>query len=219
MSSTPPAPVTPLWRRWGRPWRHSLSLPVAVRLANLAAGISVGKVGASVVREADLLAALTPQHSALRKIVTREEAVEQAERWRHRGWRVGFHQRLLRPAAPGPHPVAGAGSGGLRPADRRLERRYQRAPAEGRAASGAAGGRAGRGAGQLRLCRPGLPVRGRYARSADRGAAAGCADQGRQSCRRGRGRRRPGARLGRPGDADRPAGGPTAAAGMAALRG
>ena len=67
-----------------------LDLPVAVRLANLAAGISVGKVGASVVREADMLAALTPQHSALRKIVTREEAVEQAERWRHRGWRVGF---------------------------------------------------------------------------------------------------------------------------------
>ncbi|HET6306012.1 MAG TPA: PfkB family carbohydrate kinase, partial [Rhodopila sp.] len=67
-----------------------LELPVAVRLANLAAGISVGKVGASVVRESDMLAALTPQHSALRKIVTREEAVEQAERWRHRGWRVGF---------------------------------------------------------------------------------------------------------------------------------
>ncbi len=67
-----------------------LDLPVAVRLANLAAGISVGKVGASVVREADLLSALTPQHSALRKIVTRDEAVEQAERWRHRGWRVGF---------------------------------------------------------------------------------------------------------------------------------
>lgn len=67
-----------------------LDLPVAVRLANLAAGISVGKVGASVVREADLLAALTPQRSALRKIVSRDEAVEQAERWRHRGWRVGF---------------------------------------------------------------------------------------------------------------------------------
>jgi D-beta-D-heptose 7-phosphate kinase/D-beta-D-heptose 1-phosphate adenosyltransferase len=67
-----------------------LDLPVAVRLANLAAGISVGKVGASVVREADLLAALTPQRSALRKIVSRDQAVEQAERWRHRGWRVGF---------------------------------------------------------------------------------------------------------------------------------
>ncbi|PPQ27992.1 PfkB family carbohydrate kinase [Rhodopila globiformis] len=67
-----------------------LDLPIAARLANLAAGISVGKVGASVVREADLMAALTPQRSALRKVVTREQAVEQAERWRHRGWRVGF---------------------------------------------------------------------------------------------------------------------------------
>ncbi len=61
-----------------------------MRLANLAAGISVGKVGVSVVREADLLHALTPQRSALRKIVSGEEAAEQAERWRHRGWRVGF---------------------------------------------------------------------------------------------------------------------------------
>lgn len=67
-----------------------LELPVAVRLANLAAGISVGKVGTSVVREADLLSALSPQRSALRKIVSAEEAVEQVERWRHRGWRVGF---------------------------------------------------------------------------------------------------------------------------------
>jgi D-beta-D-heptose 7-phosphate kinase / D-beta-D-heptose 1-phosphate adenosyltransferase len=68
----------------------NIELPVAVRLANLAAGISVGKVGASIVRQADFLAALTPQHSALRKVVSREEAAEQAERWRHRGWRVGF---------------------------------------------------------------------------------------------------------------------------------
>lgn len=67
-----------------------LELPLAVRLANLAAGVSVGKVGVSVVREADLLHALTPQRSALRKIVSCEEAAEQAERWRHRGWRVGF---------------------------------------------------------------------------------------------------------------------------------
>ncbi|MBN8910273.1 MAG: D-glycero-beta-D-manno-heptose 1-phosphate adenylyltransferase, partial [Rhodospirillales bacterium] len=28
--------------------------------------------------------------SALRKIVGRDEAVEQVERWRHKGWRVGF---------------------------------------------------------------------------------------------------------------------------------
>ena len=135
-----------------------LSLPVAVRLANLAAGISVGKVGASVVREADLLAALTPQHSALRKIVTREEAVEQAERWRHRGWRVGFtngyfdllhqgHIQLLEQARAA--------------CDRLIvgrERRYQRAPAEGRAPPGAARSRPGRRPRQLRLCRPGVPV-------------------------------------------------------------
>jgi D-beta-D-heptose 7-phosphate kinase/D-beta-D-heptose 1-phosphate adenosyltransferase len=78
--------------------KHGLA--VAVRLANLAAGVSVGKVGVSVVREADLLHALTPQRSALRKIVSGEEAAEQAERWRHRGWRVGFtngHFDLLNP--------------------------------------------------------------------------------------------------------------------------
>jgi D-beta-D-heptose 7-phosphate kinase/D-beta-D-heptose 1-phosphate adenosyltransferase len=67
-----------------------LDLRLAVRLANLAAGIAVGKVGTAVVRQADMLSALSPQRSALRKIVTFEEAVEQAERWRHRGWRVGF---------------------------------------------------------------------------------------------------------------------------------
>lgn len=67
-----------------------LDLPVAVRLANLAAGVVVGKVGTAVARQADLLEALSPQRSALRKIVTREAAVEQVERWRHKGWRVGF---------------------------------------------------------------------------------------------------------------------------------
>ena len=33
---------------------------------------------------------LTPQGGALRKIVTREVAAEQVERWRRRGWRTGF---------------------------------------------------------------------------------------------------------------------------------
>ena len=67
-----------------------LPLSVAVRLANLAAGLSVGKAGNAVVREADLLHALSPQASVLRKIVARAEAAERAERWRRRGWRVGF---------------------------------------------------------------------------------------------------------------------------------
>jgi D-beta-D-heptose 7-phosphate kinase / D-beta-D-heptose 1-phosphate adenosyltransferase len=65
-------------------------LPTAVRLANLAAGVVVGKVGTAVAREADLLAALSPRRSAQRKIVTLEEAIEHVERWRVRGWRAGF---------------------------------------------------------------------------------------------------------------------------------
>jgi D-beta-D-heptose 7-phosphate kinase/D-beta-D-heptose 1-phosphate adenosyltransferase len=67
-----------------------LPLPIAVRLANLAAGVVVGKVGTAVARESDLLAALSPQGGALRKVVTVQQAAEQAERWRQRGWRVGF---------------------------------------------------------------------------------------------------------------------------------
>jgi D-beta-D-heptose 7-phosphate kinase/D-beta-D-heptose 1-phosphate adenosyltransferase len=67
-----------------------LPLPVAVRLSNIAAGVVVGKVGTAVAREGDLLAALSPQGGALRKVVTVQQAAEQAERWRQRGWRVGF---------------------------------------------------------------------------------------------------------------------------------
>ena len=61
-----------------------------MRLANIAAGVVVGKVGTAVAREADLLAALSPQGSALRKIVSREAAIEHVQRWHHKGWRVGF---------------------------------------------------------------------------------------------------------------------------------
>ena len=67
-----------------------LPLTVAVRLCNIAAGVVVGKVGTAVAREADLLAALSPAGGALRKVVTREQAAEQVERWRQRGWQIGF---------------------------------------------------------------------------------------------------------------------------------
>ena len=67
-----------------------LELPVAVRLANIAAGVVVGKIGTAVARGSDLLAALSPQGGALRKIVTREAAAEQVERWRRKGYRTGF---------------------------------------------------------------------------------------------------------------------------------
>src|ERR1700689_2159336 len=67
-----------------------LPLAVAVRLANIAAGVVGGKVGSAVAHEAELLAAVSPERSAIRKVVSLEEAAELAERWRHRGWRVGF---------------------------------------------------------------------------------------------------------------------------------
>ncbi len=67
-----------------------LDLPVATRLANIAAGIVVSKVGTAVAREEELLEALTPERGALRKVMSRSAAQEQVERWRRRGWRVGF---------------------------------------------------------------------------------------------------------------------------------
>lgn len=78
-----------------------LDLPVATRLANLAAGVVVGKVGTAVAREADLLAALSPQGGALRKVVSAETAAEQIERWRQRGWRVGFTNGVFDLLHPG----------------------------------------------------------------------------------------------------------------------
>jgi D-beta-D-heptose 7-phosphate kinase / D-beta-D-heptose 1-phosphate adenosyltransferase len=68
----------------------NLPLALAVRLANVAAGVVVGKVGSAVAHSAELLAAVSPERSASRKVVTMAEAAELAERWRHRGWRVGF---------------------------------------------------------------------------------------------------------------------------------
>jgi D-beta-D-heptose 7-phosphate kinase / D-beta-D-heptose 1-phosphate adenosyltransferase len=50
----------------------------------------VGKVGTAVARQADLLAALSPQGGAFRKIALRDAAVEHVQRWHHKGWRVGF---------------------------------------------------------------------------------------------------------------------------------
>ncbi|MDE2239512.1 MAG: D-glycero-beta-D-manno-heptose-7-phosphate kinase [Rhodospirillales bacterium] len=65
-------------------------LPEAARLANIAAGIVVGKVGTAVARPSDLLAAIAPATGALQKVVTPSAAAEAAERWRLRGYKVGF---------------------------------------------------------------------------------------------------------------------------------
>ena len=64
----------------------------AAHLANLAAGVVVGKVGTAVVRQAELLAAY--HHSEWvageAKVLPLEGAVDRVERWRRQGRRVGF---------------------------------------------------------------------------------------------------------------------------------
>lgn len=69
-----------------------VDLADAARLANLAAGIVVGKVGTAVVRVPELRSALHEQQwrHGEGKVASLEEAVEQAERWRRRGKRIGF---------------------------------------------------------------------------------------------------------------------------------
>ena len=89
-----------------------LPLALAVRLANIAAGVVVGKVGSAVAREAELLAAVSPERSAIRKVVTLQEAAELAERWRHRGWRVGFTNGCFDLLHPGHLHLLDAGRAG-----------------------------------------------------------------------------------------------------------
>lgn len=62
----------------------------AAQLSNIAAGIVVGKVGTAVIHQADLAAAIAPATGTLQKIVPPGTAAEAAERWRLRGYKVGF---------------------------------------------------------------------------------------------------------------------------------
>lgn len=78
-----------------------VALPVAARLANVAAGVVDAKIGIAVARISDLQAALSPYGGALRKIVSREVAAERVERWRRRGWRTGFTHGSFDPLRPG----------------------------------------------------------------------------------------------------------------------
>jgi D-beta-D-heptose 7-phosphate kinase/D-beta-D-heptose 1-phosphate adenosyltransferase len=64
----------------------------AAELANVAGSIVVGKVGTASVSRNEILHQLlyTPMQSNEQKLVTRDEAVEIAERWRQQGYKVGF---------------------------------------------------------------------------------------------------------------------------------
>lgn len=77
-----------------------LKLSEAASVAGLAIGVAAGQPGMAVARAADLLAVLTPEGRALRKIVDVETATEQAERWRRLGLRIGFIAAAERPDRP-----------------------------------------------------------------------------------------------------------------------
>ena len=67
-------------------------LALAAKLANLGAGVVVGKVGTAVAHPAEILTALHESEfmDADAKVVTQQTMAERAQTWRRRGWRVGF---------------------------------------------------------------------------------------------------------------------------------
>jgi len=69
-----------------------MSLPLAAKLANVAAGIVVGKVGTAVVYSSDLVTAL--HHSDIAagetKVLDRIAAADLIGRWKHKNLKVGF---------------------------------------------------------------------------------------------------------------------------------
>ncbi len=67
-----------------------VSLVDAARLANIAAGIVVGKVGTAVVYASELAARLDGHDHAADKVMPRSHAVDLVERWRRQGLRIGF---------------------------------------------------------------------------------------------------------------------------------
>ena len=67
-----------------------VELGIAARIASIAAGIVLGRPGISVAREGDLLGAISPQGSALRKIVSLEQAASRLENWRREGWQTAI---------------------------------------------------------------------------------------------------------------------------------
>jgi D-beta-D-heptose 7-phosphate kinase/D-beta-D-heptose 1-phosphate adenosyltransferase len=178
-----------------------LRAETAVGVANIAAGIVVGKAGTVPVEKHELLAALAPE-IALHgedKVVSREELVQRVALWKANGERVAFTNGCFDLLHIG-HITALR-----RPADcghqqRRLGARTEGGwpPGCGRAGTGARAGRAGR-----RGCRGGL--RRGDAAGGDCGDAARC-DRQRRRLRGGDGGRcQRGDLLGRTGE-DRAAG-------------
>ncbi len=66
----------------------NLDIRIAARIATIASSIVRSRSGIAVAREGDLLAAIAPQGSALRKIVSLEAAAIRMENWRREGFQT-----------------------------------------------------------------------------------------------------------------------------------
>lgn len=64
----------------------------AAQLANVGAGVVVGKVGTAVAHPAEILTAMHESEflDAEAKVATAPAMLDKAESWRRRGWRIGF---------------------------------------------------------------------------------------------------------------------------------
>jgi D-beta-D-heptose 7-phosphate kinase/D-beta-D-heptose 1-phosphate adenosyltransferase len=67
-----------------------LDLSRCTRVAALAASIAASRVGMAVAETGELLAMLTPQGRAMRKVVTVQDAAEQVRRWRQSGIKSAY---------------------------------------------------------------------------------------------------------------------------------
>ena len=79
------------------------SLPQAAALANVAAGIAVGKLGTATVLRAEVADALHSHaaHALDHKVVDRATAVERVAAWRRAGLKVGFTNGVFDLIHPG----------------------------------------------------------------------------------------------------------------------
>ncbi len=159
----------------------------ALRMANAAAAVAVGKKGTATVTPAELRRKILPHASlaAEEKIVAAGGDLGRSSGGlAQAGPAHRLHQWLFRHSASRPRQGADGGARRLRPPDRRIEQRRLGAAAEGRGTSGPGRTRARRSAGGARGGRSRRHLRGGHADQPHHAGEAERAGQGRRLCPR-----------------------------------
>ena len=155
----------------------------ALRMANAAAAVAVGKKGTASVTSGELRRRILPHAflAAEEKIIAAGgDLGAHLSDWRRQGLRIGFTNGCFDILHPGHVKVLTAARARLRPADRRIEQRCVCQAAEGRGASGSGRARAGRSAGRAGGGRSRGDLRRGHADQVDRGDQAERAGEGRR---------------------------------------